>query len=103
MMFIKRGEFTMTDWMLLILAISCWPFMAIFGFGASIEIYYLYCPIQIIALLIIYFLRKKGILKSSSPLTYYVLGFIIGHVIFVAISYWALMEILPSMFFVVIF
>lgn len=76
----------------LIMAIALWPFMAIFGFGPSLVIYYYYCPIQLIALLIIYFLRKKKILKSDLPLIHYIVGFTIGHVVYVVIAFQQIMH-----------
>ncbi len=77
----------------LIIAIMLWPFMAIFGFGVSLEIYYYYCPIQVITLLITYFLRKKGILASGSPFIHYIVAFIIGHVIYSVIVYWLFINV----------
>lgn len=76
----------------LIMAIALWPFMAIFGFGVSLEIYYFYCPIQVIALSLTYFLRKKKILKSGLPLIHYIIGFIIGHVVYVIIVFQGIMH-----------
>lgn len=71
----------------LIIAIALWPFTAIFGF-CSLVIYFYYCPIQLIALLMTNFLRKKRILASGSPLVHYVVAFIIGHIMYSVIVYW---------------
>ena len=54
----------------------------------------IYCAIQIIALLITYFLRKKQIITSSPPFSHYILGFIIGHVVYIIIGYWLVVKIL---------
>ncbi len=51
--------------------------------GAESYIYYYYIVIQIIVLSITYFLRKIGILTFGSPLVYYLLALIIGHVVYV--------------------
>ena len=37
-----------------------------------------------------YFLRKKGIVRSGSPLVHYILGLIIGHIVYVVIALWAI-------------
>jgi len=66
-------------WIVLIIFISCWPVIAILD--GNFDIFYFYCAIQAIALLLTYFLRKKGMVISGSPL----LGFIIGHLIYVTI------------------
>jgi len=66
-------------WIVLIIFISCWP--VIYILDGYFDVLYFYCAIQVIALLLTYFLRKKGMIMSGSPL----LGFIIGHLIYVAI------------------
>lgn len=69
---------------LLIIAVSCWPIIGILDgdFGIS----YIY----VIAILITYFLRKKGIVTHGSPWIHYFLGLIIGHVIYVIYILWEL-------------
>ena len=68
---------------LLIIFFSCWPIIVILD--GNFEIFCFYCAIQATALLITYFLRKKGVVTSGSPLRHYILGFIIGHIIYVVI------------------
>jgi|BioPla2DNA2_1021312.scaffolds.fasta_scaffold10738_3 putative flippase GtrA len=74
-----------------IVLISCLPIIGLsdvdFGF------FVIYCAIQIIALLIAYFLRKKGLVTSCSPFAHYILTFIIGHVVYIVIGYWLFMKI----------
>jgi len=76
-----REEFTMMDWILLMGAGG--PITGLLD--GEFETAIIYCAIQATALLITYFLRRKGIVTSGSPLRHYILGFIIGHVIYVVI------------------
>jgi len=69
-----------------IILISWLPFI---GFSdGDFGFFVIYCSIQIIALLITYFLRKKEIITSGPPFAHYILGFIIGHVVYIIIVYW---------------
>jgi len=83
-MMFSLGVLTMLEWFL---GILCWPIIAIFDWS-MLGIYCYYGPIQIIALLMAYFLRKKGIITYGSPLMYYVVAFIIGHIMYSVIYYW---------------
>ena len=69
-----------------IILISCLPIIGLLD--GDIGFFVIYCAIQIIALLITYFLRKKQIIASGSPFAHYILGFIIGHVVYIIIGYW---------------
>lgn len=68
-----------------IILISCLP---IIGFlDGDFGFFVIYCVIQIIALLITCFMIKKGIITNSgSPFAHYILGFIIGHVVYIVIG-----------------
>lgn len=71
----------MLEWIQSLIGIACWPIIAIFDWS-MLEIYYYYCPVQIIALSITYFLRKKRILKTGLPLMHYILAILIGHIVY---------------------
>lgn len=68
------------DMILSIIGISYVPFIQILN--RDFDILYIYCPTQLIVLLITYFLRKKRILTSGFPLRHYILAFIIGNIVY---------------------
>ena len=67
----------MLEWFL---AILCWPITV--SLDGDFGFLVFYCAIQIIALSITYFLRKKRILTSGFPLVHYIVALIIGHLVY---------------------